>query len=152
MLKVRPIIVATALLSGAIISNAQAQTASYDSTTHVLTVPSIQVGNTVYSNLSYRVDSGTILSIGPGVATSAGVTCTDANITLDSYNAVAVGMTVDQIDSVFGCAFAPRFTTRTQIDTTYVWQSPSRSVSIIFDATGTTVTPEAGTFKIANGF
>lgn len=157
MLKIRPIVAVFVLLSGAIISSVHAQTASYDTNTRILTVPSIQVGSTVYPNLSFRVDSGAVLSVGPGMAADAvAQTCTDANLTLDSYNAVAVGMTVAQVNAVFGCPFTPRLISRSQTETSYGWQSFTglRNVSIFFDATGTTVTPSAGTglFKLANGF
>src|SRR4051794_31646113 len=108
MLKTKSIIAAAALLCSAIFSDAQGQTATYDVNTHILTIPSIQVGNNVYSNLSYRVDSGAVQSVGPGVPVGIIATaCTDANFTLDKYNAVALGMTVAQVNLLFGCQYSP---------------------------------------------
>jgi hypothetical protein len=74
---------------------------SYDPVTNLLTINSIQVGNTLYSNVVVTV--GSIISIGS--ATPVG--CTASNITRTALNAITVGMSLEQVNQVIGCAYDP---------------------------------------------
>ena len=131
--------------------NANAQTATYDSSTRYLTIPSVQVGETVYRNLVIRLDSFAIVSVESAAAATTpapvavAATCTSANLTVAKYNAIAVGMTLDQVNQTLGCSSST--TVRGTAFVFYRWNSTNTSatIGVYFNLAGTTVTGYLGT-------
>ena len=136
-------------------ASAFAQTATFDNATRYLTIPSVQAGTSVYSNVVVRLDSFAIISVGSEtpVRSSVADICVAANFTTAKYNAIALGMTPDQVNQTIGCKFNPSYTQRSASFTVYTWVA-SGFIQVYFDPAGTTVTGLAGNtlFKTANGF
>lgn len=80
-------------------------TYSYDDATRQLFLPSVQSGNLFYSNVLLRLDSYTLLSSAPALPLSPVVSavCTGVNFTLPRYDAISVGMTLEQVRRLIGC-------------------------------------------------
>lgn len=87
--------------------------------------------------------------------------CTTANINTQRYNAIAIGMTPDQVNATLGCKYDTSRTQRNNLFTTYVWPVPGTFtyLGVYFDTAGTKVidiyngapgtTPS---YKFSNGF
>jgi hypothetical protein len=99
--------------------------------------------------------SGGALSAPP--ISSVTATCTAANFTLANYNAIALGMTPDQVSQAIACANDGNHTMRTADFVSYTWRSALNGemnlITVYFDATGSRVTGIGGgpIFKIAGG-
>jgi hypothetical protein len=85
--------------------------------------------------------------------------CTPSNFTLANYNAIALGMTLAQVDQVLGCANDASETVRTSGVVQYEWDdilsgTGTQLISVDFDSTGSVVTGIAGStnFKSSSGF
>lgn len=134
-----------------------AQTATYNDANGQLTLPSVQVGNTVYSNVLIRLNSFDILGVGgaaPAPTTgTVSAACTMANLTLANYNAIAAGMTLEQVKRTIGCEYTPALTTITTYSITRAWSSGGAVIIVYFDPTGATVQGMFGSpsFKGASG-
>lgn len=135
---------------------AHAQSVTFDPATNMLRVPSIQVGNVIYSNLVYRVDAGQVISV--GVAQNANAiadSCSGGNITLANLNAVQLGMSMEQVQAVIGCRADPIYTVRSQLASHYTWMADgNKSITVYFDPAGTLVTSASPTvvyFKFSSG-
>lgn len=132
-----------------------AQTATYEAASQQLTLPSVQVGGTTYSNVVIRLDSFAVLAVG---GTSSGgtvaATCTSSNFTVAKYNAIQAGMTLQQVNEVIGCEPNPTSTVRGQDFVHYTWNtssSPYMSIGAYFVADGSRV--QSGQyFKSSSGF
>lgn len=137
-------------------TSAFAQTATFNNATRFLTIPSVQAGTSVYSNVVVRLDSFAIISVGSEtpVSSSVAATCVTANFTTAKYNAIALGMTPDQVNQTIGCKFDPSFTQRNQSHLVYGWSNISSLMLVYFDPAGTKVTALLGgdIFKSAIGF
>lgn len=135
--------------------SALAQTATFSESNRQLTLPSVQVGNVLFSNVVVRLDAFTVLASGPGTPISLGA-CTEANFTTARYNAIAIGMTPDQVNDTMGCVFTPALTQRGPGYVALAWSPASTRglVVVFFDANGSVVTPLAGStsFKSSSGF
>lgn len=135
--------------------SANAQTANYDATTRYLSIPSIRVGDTVYSDLVIRLDGMTLISVGAAVAAGPTVAerCGASNFTTAKFNAITVNMTVDQVNQVMGCKYNSTLTQRNTSYLVYVWDYGQSMVAVYFDPDGTRATFYAGIiFKMATGF
>lgn len=145
----------SAALALTLCGGAMAQTATFNESNRQLTMPSVQVGNVVFSNVVVRLDNFTVLASGPGTPIALGA-CTQANFTTARYNAIAVGMTPDQVNATMGCVFSPALTQRGPGYVALAWGATSAQglVVVFFDANGTVVTPLAGStsFKSSSGF
>lgn len=146
------------LLPAVLAASTLAHADSYDPATNRLTVSEIQVGDTIYSNVVVTV--GQIHSIGGSrPATPVAATCASANFTTANYNAIQIGMTLDQVNQAMGCQYDPTATVRIQTAVVYRWQMVSPSVKVVqvwFDGDGKIVTPPGGSpgasFKSSTGF
>ena len=88
------------------------QTSTFDLDSRYLTLPSVQVGNTIYNNLVIRIDSLAVISVGSVTTApppSSAAKCTAANFTIAKFNQIAVGMTVDQVTNLLGCQYDATF-------------------------------------------
>ena len=110
-------------------TSAFAQTATFNNATRYLTIPSVQAGTSIYSNVVVRLDSFAIISVGgeapvfssvAPVSPSAADTCVTANFTIAKYNAISLGMTLDQVTQIIGCK--PQLSYRSSSEFQYVWR------------------------------
>lgn len=100
----------------------------------------------------------------PPATSTVSATCTASNFTLANYNAIALGMTLDQVSQTIGCQNNPTLTSRHTSRVTYGWDAESQVsavyqlILVYFDPTGVIVTSPyssgsgSGTFKGASGF
>lgn len=85
-------------------------------------------------------------------------TCSASNFTSSIYNAIQIGMTVDQVNQTVGCQNNPALTSRMTAYIMFTWISVNSSafVQVYFDDTGTYVTPLFGNssspYKASMGF
>jgi hypothetical protein len=84
---------------------------TYEEGTRYLSIPTVQIGDTQYNFLVVKIDAATIVSYGSSSkASGAGVAarqCTKANLTQARFDAIKVGMTLDQVNTTMGCQYAP---------------------------------------------
>lgn len=170
---------ALCLLAGAIIgSNAFAQVVTptptptpttpsatavtYDPATKYLTIPTITAGDYTYTNLVLRLSQFEYIS---GVATPVGQTpptppagtvsdtCTAANFTAAKFAAIALGMTLDQVNQTIGCKYDAAWNLKSSTFSRYSWLSSPKVIQVFFDVNGTQVTATSGggTFKTSVG-
>ena len=91
-------------------------------------------------------------------ATSSTVndTCSDENFTTNKYNAISIGMTLDQVNQLIGCKNDPRFTiTLNNVVSIYGWVPSSLSgkfIQVYFDPNTDIVVTYQGAFKSKAGF
>lgn len=83
--------------------------------------------------------------------------CTAANFTTARFNAITVGMSLDQVKQLIGCTNDTGMTLRTTDFVNYGWiylgSVSATSINVFFDRNGNTVTPlEDGSYKISIGF
>jgi hypothetical protein len=89
----------------ALLTQAAFATDSFDASTNELTVPMLQIGNTVYSNLVVKLKDFSIESAGSSqtLNSASAPSCTAANFTSQAYDQVSLGMTIDQAVAAMGC-------------------------------------------------
>lgn len=147
------------LASAIVLCTGTAWADSYDPASNRLTIDSVQLGNTVYTNVVVTV--GNVLSVGGSHAASSPVTatCTPTNFTTAKFNAIALGMTLDQVSQVMGCVNNPAMTQRSTSYVAYAWTGGVGSnalIMVFFDVNGSAVTPignvPGGAFKQSSGF
>lgn len=115
---------------------------TYDPAANRLTVDSVQVGDTVYTNVVITV--GTIHSVGGSYPANTPVTetCSLSNFTKAKFDAIAVGMPLAQVSQVMGCKNTPSSTQRGSNYVVYVWKAVGTMTYIMvwFDVDGAVVT------------
>lgn len=81
-------------------------------------------------------------------------TCMAGHFTLAKYNAIARGMTLDQVNQTIGCRNDALLTQRDPFTVIYVWanRGGNQLILVFFDATGTFVCSDCPIFKEASGF
>lgn len=136
--------------------SAIAQTASYDAATRYLTIPSVRVGDTVFSDLVIRLDGIAVISVGATAPATSSVTdtCAAANFTTARFNAIALGMSLDQVNQVMGCKNNPSLTLRASQYVAHGWNNIPALIMVWFNPDGTKVTGVSGSdsFKTSSGF
>lgn len=131
-----------------------AQTATYNESTRYLTLPSVTVGATVLNNVVVRLDSFAVVSIGgSGGDNTVAATCGSGNLTLSKFNAIAVGMSLAQVNQLFGCQYAADYVQRSSVFTAYTWVNVNVSsfIYVYFDPAGNFVQDLGGSFKLSSG-
>ena len=119
-----------------------AQTATYDSSTKYLTLPTVSVSGTSYNNVVIRLDSFAVISVATSTPPPTTPTC---SVSLATYNAIALGMTLAQVNQVVGCANNAAYTLTDPAYVLLAWTDSYRILYIYFDAaTGNTVTSPTG--------
>ncbi|WP_374347581.1 hypothetical protein [Chitinimonas sp.] len=135
--------------------SATAMADSYDPATNRLTIDSVQVGSTIYSGVVVTV--GNVISLGTQKPAVPVVTaaCLNSNFTLAQVNNIKAGMTAEQINAIFGCAFDPRKTSRNSLYVSRQWTNsdeyiasggkiPLIIVNVSFDLVSDTVLQAGG--------
>ena len=92
-------------------SSATAVADTFDPKTNILTMGSITVGNQKYLNVAVKLDQFTVLDAGSSAPLVSGVseTCGEENFTIDKYNVIQVGMSLQQVSQILGCQFDDRY-------------------------------------------
>lgn len=133
---------------------------TFDSSTKVLSIPTVTIDQTVYSDVRLRLDSFSVVSVGWN--SSVAKTCTAANFTAAKVNAIDIGMTLGQVSQIIGCdnsdVYGSQFGNLSQIYSwsyrSYVPQYTSSVILVFFDVDGQGVTPLPGTnvIRMSSGF
>ena len=139
-------------------SAATAKADTFDPATNTLTLDSVIVGDQKYFNVVVRIDQFTVLGVGSSVPIGGvNETCGAENFTIDKFNAIQVGMSIDQVNQVIGCKFDPGSAVRTGGLVTYTWMNFSAGnvqfISAFFDESSLKITGTFGNqFKSSAGF
>lgn len=137
----------TLLLAPLLSASAFAQTAVYDEATRNLTVPSIRLGLTTFTNLVVRLDAIALVSVDPAPSTVTDK-CSVSNFSADKFNAIVPGMTLAQVSTLMNCKPNSSRTNRSSSGyTTYEWTDDAdqyaylyTNMKIYFDVNGLKVT------------
>jgi len=119
-----------------------AQTPTYDESTRYLTLPTVSVAGTTYSNVVIRVDTFAVISAGTSTPTPPAPTC---SVSLATYNAISLDMTRAEVNQIVGCANDSGYTLTNESFTVLGWKDSYRTLFVYFDAaTGNIVTSPTG--------
>ncbi|MCH9640065.1 MAG: hypothetical protein K0U40_11310 [Betaproteobacteria bacterium] len=135
-----------------------AATNTFDPATNTLTINSVTVtGDRVYSNVTIRIDAFTVLGVGSSAPITEGVseTCSAGNFSVDIFNAIQTGMTVEQVTQIIGCRSEISLRSEDFLRHSWAFTNELRdtfSISVIFDPSTLTVHETVGSFKTATGF
>lgn len=133
---------------------------TFNTSTNVLSIPAVTIGQTLYSNVQLRLDSFSVVDAGWSSAVPK--PCTASNFTAAKVNAIDIGMTPAQVSQLIGCdngdVYASQIGYSNQIYSwsyrSYVPQYTSSVILVFFDADGQGVAPLQGTtvIKMSSGF
>lgn len=124
---------------------------AFDPATNVLTMGSVWVtGGLKYENAAVHLDQFTLLGVaGRTVALPPPVLsdlCSSENITIDKYNAIQIGMTLDQVNQIIGCT--TKSATSEGSFLRYSWGSyypkPAKEIQVYIDQSNLAVTGSMG--------
>lgn len=107
-MKQAKIVLAAMLLTG-LSSHTLADEAEYDIASEILTIPSVKIGEDhVYDATLKLNDEGSFDVVGfsdkpTASGGSVDAECTPEHITLDTFNQLTTGMSVEQVNSLIGC-------------------------------------------------
>jgi hypothetical protein len=129
----------------------------YNTNTNQLTIPSVQLGNTIYTNVVITLNNFTVNSVGGSQPLgNVSATCSISNFSTSIYNAIQSGMTLAQVNQIIGCQPDASATLRSTAFVLYTWivitQGGHESIQVYFDPTGTVATPIGNTLKMSSGF
>ncbi len=139
-----------------LLSSVIAQADTFDPATNTLTMESVTVGNQKFFNVVIRIDQYAVLGVGSSVPIDSGIseTCGAVNFKNDKFNAIQIGMPIDQVNQIIGCKPNPNTTVRSNGHAMYQWNSiPAyQSITVIFEESSLKVTGLAGSsFKMSTG-
>ncbi|MGZ5009436.1 MAG: hypothetical protein ACXV74_00575 [Methylobacter sp.] len=131
-------------------------TSTYNPTTNILTIDSVIDNGVQYNNVVVNLGASfSVISVGSSAPVVSG-TCSSSNFSLAVYNAITVGMTLNQVNQAMGCNYD---STKTINSTNYVartwfYQNAStfalEEIVVYFDPiTGNTVIQPV---KFSSGF
>jgi hypothetical protein len=123
---------------------------TFDPATNVLTIDSLAVaGDRIYKNVVVHLDQFSILGVGIPAPSADGVStvCGPEHITIDKYNLIQIGMTLDQVKQIIGCE--PDEPTQLNDFAFYVWAEiidaeAIAAISVTFDDASASVTNRLG--------
>ncbi len=93
------------------------------------------IGGRTYSNVVIRIDQLTVLGLGSSTTpndTQVSAICKTENFTIDRFNAIQVGMTLDQVRQIIGCE--PSLASTTTVGSLNImhWRSSNLIISMTF--------------------
>jgi hypothetical protein len=97
---------------------------TFDPETSILTLDSVTIpGDRIYKNVVVHINQFTILGVGGSIPNPDDIseTCTCENFSMDKFNTIQPGMTLDQVTQVIGCKFNPKDTMYIGGLTRYQW-------------------------------
>lgn len=130
---------------------------TFDPKTGQITIESIVIGSVLYSNVvislggDFKVISvGGVAPVDPGPVAAL---CTPANFTAAKFNAIAVGMSLTQVNQIVGCQPDTTYEILAGGTKIYTWfYTTTRRISVYFDGTTSLVLGTGGKFKESAGF
>lgn len=129
---------------------------TFDPATNQLNLDAVTVNGIQYNNVILNLNDFKVLAVGSSSTVNATVssTCSQSNFTVPIYNAIATGMTLDQVNQTIGCSYKPSLTQRSTSYTIYAWSQGTSSILVWFDVNGSIVTPLLGStsYKSGSGF
>ena len=75
---------------------------TFNPATNILTLDSVRYKDQKYSNVVLRIDQFTVLSVGSSVPVNSD-TCGLERFTAANFDAIQVGMSLDQVTQIMGC-------------------------------------------------
>ena len=128
----------------AVASQSMAWAQSFDEASRLLILPFVQVGNLVIPNVVVRLDNFSVLSAAPALPLAPVVSdlCTGPNFTLQRYDAISVGMTLNQVRGLIGCAQSSNFSSNGNEAVRrirWVEVGSTKDIEVYFDANNLTV-------------
>jgi hypothetical protein len=164
---------ATNLNSPAVVKNTAT---TFDLATKVLAIDSVRVtGGLRHENVTLSVENFTLLAVGgsdistppsvtpdpvsppppvnSGVNNGISTTCTSSNFTIEKYNSIQIGMSLEQVTQIIGCNNTS--VARSDGFAMYRWQAnmEREAIFVVFRESSLTAASEFGSsFKMAVGF
>jgi hypothetical protein len=134
-----------------------------DASTNILNLNQVQYSNNQYNDVVLKLTGFQVQSIGASTPLTpptgpVNETCADENFTPAKFNAISLGMTIDQVNQTIGCKFEPLFNINGTLYSSRQWQylNPTtfdfKYIAVSFDATGSIVNAKSSPFKIRKGF
>lgn len=120
-------------------------------------VGSVVIKFTSTTSATLQLPNGTVMPLvryayAPQQPGTVSATCTSANINLDKFNRISVGMTLAQVNQTIGCAYNPIYTSRNSTYTVNMWSYGTSAITVYFDVSNSVVTALDGFFKSSLGF
>ncbi len=134
-----------------------ATSSTFDPEKNTLTINSVTVtGDQIYSNVVIRLDQFTVLGVGSSAPIGyVSETCRSENFTIDRFNAIQPGMTIEQVTQIISCRSDISFSGVTLLSYDWDYVNELReafSISVVFEPSSLTVHEQLGSFKKAIGF
>ena len=131
---------------------------TFDSSTNILNLNQVQYNNIQYNDVVLKLTGYDVQSIGASAPLSPTTppvtppvdsgTCSSENFTVAKFNAITVGMTVDQVNQTIGCKYDPSHTSASASFVSHNWyyksQNSVQQIILYFDASDSVVTPLGG--------
>ena len=116
-----------------------------------MTLDDVTVGDQTFTNVVVRIDQFSVKSVGGSGSIISGVSanCVSGNFTIEKFNAIQIGMSLDQVNQTIGCSFDSNNIVRASGLATYRWQITDpdlKFIQVSFNATDLTVTDRLGRF------
>lgn len=116
---------------------------TFDAATGLLTIDAVVVNGVQFNNVVVKLKDIDVVSVGSSAPYGAvSDTCSGSNITTTNFNAITLGMTLDQVNQTIGCKYDRG---GTQTTSTYIvreWINPyGGTIMVWFDSSGNIVTP-----------
>lgn len=120
-------------------------------------VGSVVIKFTSTTSATLQLPNGTVMPLvryayAPQQPGTVSATCTSANINLDKFNRISVGMTLAQVNQTIGCAYTPSLTQRFNTFASDSWVYGLSYIMVFFDASNSVVTVLDNQFKLSAGF
>ena len=137
---------------------------TFDASTNILNLDFVILNNIQYNNVVLKLTNYKVISVGssaPVTPTPVSGTCSSANFSTAIFNAITVGMTMNQVNQTIGCSYDPTRTINiaTAVQNTWLYQNPTtyavEMIQVYFDPTDSIATPLSGVgsdFKSSVGF
>jgi len=129
--------------NSAVTATCPSPTDTFDPSTNTLTLNAVIANSTQYNNVVLNLVEYQVISVvsDPAVTPTPTPTpigaCSDINFTDSIFNAIKLGMTLDQVNQTIGCIFDPSFTVGSSSFTTRKWVylngSTIKVLSVDFD-------------------
>jgi hypothetical protein len=129
---------------------------TFEATTSLLKIDAVVINGVQYNNVVLKLKDVDLVSVGSSAPYGAvSDTCSASNITTANFNAITVGMTLDQVNQTIGCKYDPGASVNSQSYIVRYWRETALGslacIIVWFDPAGNIVTSYFGDFKSAIG-
>ncbi|MEQ1635486.1 MAG: hypothetical protein ABL903_02270 [Methylococcales bacterium] len=130
---------------------------TFDAKTNMLNLEAVVVNGVQYNDVAVRLNAYEVVSVGSNNnAGTVADTCSSANFTVPKFNAITIGMTLDQVNQTIGCKYDSSRTAASGDFVAYSWsisRTEVTSMQVFFDSATNVVTNIMGnSFKARVGF